>query len=129
MKSNNLKRCNFYDKLNALMSTFIKTISFISVNWLVLHLGRENLLLVCCFKLSHLTWGREREKFSQFSENSFLFSENNFSRKTFRLEIREQKILFTRLVPGNVFTKSSGSQPVVCVPLVVHRDASFFEKG
>jgi hypothetical protein len=50
-----------------------------------LHLGQEHLLLVCCFKLSHLTWEREIcfPGFPGFPKIVSGFSENNFSRKKF----------------------------------------------
>jgi hypothetical protein len=50
----------------------------------------------------------ERDRFSRFSENSFRFSEKSFRfprivlrEQIFRLEIREEKIKFSRLVLGN----------------------------
>ncbi len=51
---------------------------------------------------------RKRERFSRFSENSSRFSEKSFRfpriafrEQIFRLEIREEKNIITRLVLGN----------------------------
>ncbi len=76
-------------------------------------------LLFCMFDYPCFQWGmkseyqtnereRKRERFSRFSENSSLVSEKSFRfprivfrEQIFRLEIREEKNIITRLVLGN----------------------------